>query len=87
MSRSVNLLNKINLVEAPFSEEAPYSMEKKMNVTLKKRPTVEMNKKTPQEIAEEERKAKLEIKKQISQDYAKPFNPPSNISAGSYIIF
>lgn len=36
---------------------------------------------------EEERKVKLEIKKQISQDYAKPFNPPTNISAFAYAVY
>ena len=54
MSRSVNLLNKINLVEPPNSFE-----EKKINAPLRKKPIIEMNKKTPQEMAEEERKAKL----------------------------
>lgn len=48
---------------------------------------VQLTRKTPQEIAEEERKNKLQIKRQISQDYAKPFNPPTNITAASYIIF
>lgn len=44
-------------------------------------------KKNMQELAEEERKLKLEFKKQISEEYAKPFNPPANITAASYIIF
>jgi len=39
------------------------------------------------EIVDEEKKVKLEIKRQINQDYAKPFNPPVNITAASYIIF
>ena len=38
-------------------------------------------------MAEEERKNKLLIKKQISQDYAKPFKPPENITAFAYIVY
>lgn len=36
---------------------------------------------------EEERKAKLQIKKQINIEYAKPFNPPTNISAFAYVVY
>ena len=47
---------------------------------------VRLNKNT-QEQAEEERKLKLEFKKHISEEYAKPFNPPANVTAASYIIY
>ena len=36
---------------------------------------------------EEERKSKLEMQKQLKQEYAKPFNPPQSISAFAYIVF
>lgn len=27
------------------------------------------------------------MKKQISQEYAKPFNPPNNITAYAYVVY
>ena len=29
----------------------------------------------------------LELKKELNKNYAKPFNPPENISAQAYIIY
>ena len=29
----------------------------------------------------------LELKKELNKNYAKPFNPPENISAQAYVIY
>lgn len=40
-----------------------------------------------QENLEREKKEMLELKKELNKNYAKPFNPPENISAQAYIIY
>lgn len=61
--------------------------KKTIESPVKSKPRIINLKKNMQELAEEERKLKLEFKKQISEEYAKPFNPPANITAASYIIY
>ena len=85
VSRSANLINKIKIIDELF--ECKEEKRTFTNLQSKRKVKVESTRKTPQEIAESERKAKLEIKKQISMDYAKPFNPPTNISAYAYIVY
>lgn len=38
-------------------------------------------------MVEKEKRDLLELKKEVNKNYAKPFNPPENITANAYIIY